>query len=409
MKILLYCRTLSLGKGGTERVVTELANEMANRKHKVYLAYRTLMGNDTPAYPTLPGVGLIPIHEGSANMLEFRTLITHISPDIFVGFYANPFVYESIYLTEGTNIPLVLQECSNPDRVINTNWIRNYENNSVALLEREVATAAAARIRLTLPEYKNSFPKYIQKNIRIFPNAFKSFIKSPHAQDNTKYILHIGGYKPNKNLLTLLRAFALLKDFYNEWKVLLFSHFPQDLDYLNECKNFVKLNKMEYNVLFNGSTDDIHAEYNRAKIHVITSLSEGLPNCVCEAMINGVPTIGYDDCYGTNSLIKHDFNGLLAPSTNRIEGLAASMRKLMEEDSYRERLGSNAKKDSHIFDPKQVYNSWEEMFYEAAEYKKDPKKLIYEQVSIDKNRSLLATRLRSEVTSKYISLSKMFS
>lgn len=409
MKILLYCRTLSLGKGGTERVVAELANEMTNRQHKIYLAYRTLMGNDEPAYPTLPGVGLIPIHEGNASMLEFRTLITHISPDIFVGFYANPFVYESIYLTEGTNIPLVLQECSNPDRVINTNWIRHYENNSVALLEREVATAAAARIRLTLPEYKNSFPKYIQKNIRAFPNAFTRSIKSSHPQEKTKYILHIGGYKPNKNLLSLLRAFALLKDKYKDWKILLFSHFPQNLDYLNECKNFVYLNNMESNVVFNGPTDDIHAEYDRAKIHIITSLSEGLPNCVCEAMINGVPSIGYDDCYGTNSLIKHDFNGLLVPSTNRIEGLATSMRKLMEDDSYRELLGSNAQKDSHIFDPKKVYNCWEEMFYEAAEYKNNPLKLIHEQIAIDKNRSLLAIKLRSEVTSKYLSLSKMFS
>jgi hypothetical protein len=47
LTIVLHIQSLSVGKGGAERVATDLASEMCVRGHVVYMAYKN---NGEPAY-----------------------------------------------------------------------------------------------------------------------------------------------------------------------------------------------------------------------------------------------------------------------------------------------------------------------------------------------------------------------
>ncbi|MGH8523459.1 MAG: glycosyltransferase family 4 protein [Gammaproteobacteria bacterium] len=51
-----------------------------------------------------------------------------------------------------------------------------------------------------------------------------------------------------------------------------------------------------------GPVDDIFADLAAAHLHVISSLSEGCPTSILEAMATGLPSVGFADCPGTNQL-----------------------------------------------------------------------------------------------------------
>jgi glycosyltransferase involved in cell wall biosynthesis len=115
----------------------------------------------------------------------------------------------------------------------------------------------------------------------------------------------------------------------------------------------------------------------------------------------GLPSIGFSDCPGTNELIRHEVNGLLATAEDRVAGLEAVLRRLMSSPELRSRLGQKAFEDSKAFDPQKIYDQWEQLFYEAADYKNDPERLMREQMAIDAERALHAKRMRFRLLQQF--------
>jgi glycosyltransferase involved in cell wall biosynthesis len=207
-------------------------------------------------------------------------------------------------------------------------------------------------------------------------------------------IIIINGFKGNKNLITLLMAFVEIKDHFPSWCIKVVGNNEGDQPHKMAIREFINNNELVGKVNLVGPTEDMEVEYATSKIHVIASLSEGCPTCVLEAMSCGIPSIGFEDCPGTNELILHNGNGILADSTDRIVGLRDSLYALMSNESLRQKLGQQALSDSAVFHPENVYDQWEELFYEASSYKNNLNKLFTEQVSIAPEATLHARRMR---------------
>jgi len=82
----------------------------------------------------------------------------------------------------------------------------------------------------------------------------------------------------------------------------------------------------------------------RADLFVLSSLFEGLPNALLEAMAFGVASIAFDCPSGPAEIIRHKRTGLLLPTGN-IAALAAALRELAGDPQRRKRLGSAAQAD----------------------------------------------------------------
>jgi glycosyltransferase involved in cell wall biosynthesis len=394
LNILVQCRSLSVGKGGVERIAVELANEMARRSHFVHIGYKNY---GPPAYSVGDAVKLIP-YDSDEGFIERVHLI---DPDVFFVFYTNQLVIKSYAMVSGSNIPFAIQEASNPMRVCCDNWRSRKMNRSSAMWEREIVASAAVRIRLTMPSYKVSFPRYVWPQIRAFSNpAFpqKYFAKPAGEYGKRKTILNINGFKQNKNLRSLVQAFSRLAITHHEWDLRIVGKLPDGKSkHQREILDIIENSDIQKRVFIEGPTDDLSGYYASAHIHAISSLSEGCPTVVLEAMSVGLPSIGYGDCAGTNELIRHESNGLLAGNCDRVSGLEVELDKLMTSADLRRRLGVQALEDAKRFNPRQIYDSWEELFYEAAEYKNDPGRLFREQAAIDAERALHAKRMREKL------------
>jgi glycosyltransferase involved in cell wall biosynthesis len=81
-------------------------------------------------------------------------------------------------------------------------------------------------------------------------------------------------------------------------------------------------------------------EINRSEVFILPSSSEGHPKALIEAMACGVAAIG-TDVEGIRNVIVHGETGLLCPPT--VEGIVTALRRLLEDESLRLRLGRAAR------------------------------------------------------------------
>lgn len=392
--IFIQCDSLALGKGGAERVAAEVAGEMSRRGHLVYLGY---CSSGPPAYVPHEKVVLVPY----SSLENLRHLVCDITPDIYFVFYFNRALIDYYSVIYGTSIPFGMQECTNPKRLCENNWKAPGINRWHAIWEREIIASAAARIRLTMGGYADSFPEYIRHNVRTFPNPTFAQAVLAHPGDESgqrKSIINVNGFKANKNLITLVRAFARVADRYPDWDLKIFGKSAEGNEpHKVEVFDFIKEQQLQDRILISGPTDDVYSHYADSHIHVLASLSEGCPTVVLEAMSMGLPSVGFEDCAGTNELIRHNVNGMLASSGDRVGGLESVLSQLMSSSALRTRLGSQALQDSKAFDAAKIYDQWEQLFLEASEYGGDQGRLLQEQMRINPERAMHARRMRERV------------
>ena len=395
MRILFGMPTITKGKGRAERVCAELSNEMTKRGHKVGILAFAEPG-ETSSYDINSDVELIcnPFKRPE-DVQEIQSLIKKYNPDLYFYFYFDRLLIAQYAITHGLNIPLGGQECTNPHRMVRNitraPWIKTPEE---AFYARRAILSGLNGIRFTLDGYKNSLPLTIQPQCHTFVNTFKPgkiayFHK--RAKPGRKRIINIGGLKsPNKNGARLAQAFAKVAAKLPNWELHFFGG-----GNTNALDRIAKFHGLEGRLIARGMSSEIEEEFRQSEIHAIPSLEEGCPNSVCEAMYHGVPSIGLDTCPGTNELIKHDFNGLLADGENQLNSFAEQLSKLMSNPSMRKTFGQNAYDEAVVrFDQKTIYDQWEALLKKIASYKKEPDRIFKEQqkISPEQSQSLAFSR-----------------
>lgn len=387
--LVLVIESLYAGRGGAEKIAVLLAEEMARRGHKVYLAY---LGKAAPMYAVSKNVLLLPYVDTG----DLRQQVITISPDAYFVFYYNEALLKYYSVVHGTGIPFGMQECTNPDRLIGKNWRKGEFGIGGAAFEREVVAAQAARIRLVMPSYVGSFRPYIRQQVRGFPNACERVrldVRIPAEFANRRFVLNVNGFKPNKGLDLVAKAFRNVADLYPEWDLVIIGKEPRqtsgyDQNILKILARLVEQGR----VLILPSRDDISDIFSAAEMHVIGSSSEGCPTVVLEAMAAGKPSIGLASCPGTNELIRHKKNGLLVSGDDLEVGMTQALGLLMGSEKTRKEYGAQAASDALNFEPKVVYDQWEKLFFEAAQYKANDL-LFQEQCTLDRERAGSARRM----------------
>jgi glycosyltransferase involved in cell wall biosynthesis len=94
---------------------------------------------------------------------------------------------------------------------------------------------------------------------------------------------------------------------------------------------------IEASVHFAGNRGDVPCLLSIADCFVLSSLWEGLPIALLEAMRAGLPIIA-TNVDGTREVIENGVNGLLVPAAD-VKNLAHSIIRLMSDDVLRQRIG----------------------------------------------------------------------
>ncbi len=90
-------------------------------------------------------------------------------------------------------------------------------------------------------------------------------------------------------------------------------------------------------VSFLGSRPDVPAVLRRARVAVLASHGEGLPNGVLEAMAAGLPVVA-TDVGGTAELVEDTVTGWMVPPRD-VEALGGAIARLVDEPAAAARMG----------------------------------------------------------------------
>lgn len=133
-----------------------------------------------------------------------------------------------------------------------------------------------------------------KKNIPVIPNSIVFDVskqqKIPELTSN-KYILDLNAFVSKKNPMTLLKAFALIKD-KTDLDLVFCGGYKEELLW-NEMQQFIKDNRLSNRVkmLFRVTDEERNWLLSNAAIFVTPSLFEGFGRTPVEAAICGIPVI----------------------------------------------------------------------------------------------------------------------
>jgi len=157
--------------------------------------------------------------------------------------------------------------------------------------------------------------------------------KSFGYQSDDFLLFYAAEFNKNKNQQFLLRSLALLKDEIPKAKLLLAGEGPL----LNNCKQLAINLGISHMVDFLGYRNDIKEILPMCDIALASSLREGLPVNIMEAMACGLPIVAVDN-RGHRELVHNDRNGWII-SNNDLKGFSNKIKTLAEMEDLKRQLG----------------------------------------------------------------------
>ncbi len=146
-------------------------------------------------------------------------------------------------------------------------------------------------------------------------------------------LFYAAEFNKNKNQQLLIHALALLKDEVPKAKLLL----AGDGALLDECRELATRLGVEKMVHFLGYRKDIQSLLSICDVAVASSLREGLPVNIMEAMSSGLPVVASDN-RGHKELITNDKNGWIVDCQNE-KALSEKIKLLSLNSELRIKLG----------------------------------------------------------------------
>ena len=351
MKIMFNISNLA--KGGAERVISVLSNNLIDR-YEV-----TILINDAKniGYTLDNNIKIIqlddkreknPIKRNIKRIKDTERILREEKPDIIISFLPMP-SYRILYANRNIKIPIIISDRNDPKQ--------EYKPIVYKLLMKWLYKKADGFVFQT-SEQKEYFSKKIKENSTIIFNPIKEeFLRENDKkyEERKDAIISVGRLVEQKNQKMLIDAFSKVVKKYPEFQLKIFGtgHLEKELQ-----EQIEKL-KIKDKVLLCGTTNDIKTELLNAKIFTMPSNYEGMPNALIEAMASGCAVISTDcPCGGPRELIENGKNGILIQVGNENE-MEKSMCKLIENKEYSEKIGQNAKKIKEKLAPKYIVEQWE--------------------------------------------------
>jgi len=194
------------------------------------------------------------------------------------------------------------------------------------------------------------------KNICVIPDPL-SFIPTKHSELRDRRVVAVGRYVYQKGFDLLLQAWATIERQYPDWQLTIFG----DGDRAPYEKQMISLGIDDKRCHLNGPTSNVQEEYNNSSLFVFSSRFEGFGMVLVEALACGLPVVSFNCPCGPKDIIKDGEDGLLVENGN-VEALAASMTRLMNDDTLRLAMSKVGQKNAKRFCMEQIAERWKSLF-----------------------------------------------
>ncbi len=344
----------SMSAGGAERVVSILCNHLVNRFdiHIIMMCQKPLFYNLHQDITLLycskePSPSKNFFEALKSNYALSKAIIGFIKEhriDLCIGFMTPNNILATI-AAKRCRIPVIISERNNP--YLDTNTLNVFWKT----LRRLLYPMANALVVQTEP-IKMFYINFIQsEKLVTIPNPINPDFTPSNTTVKENIVLNVASLTNQKGQDTLIRAFAKTK--LSGWK----------LHIIGEGKNREKLQqlieklKMEKHISLLGRYSDVATFYNKSKIFAFSSLYEGFPNALQEAMFFGLACVSTDCATGPAEMIEEGKSGFLVPVGNEV-AITERLNLLMENDLLRTSMGQEAQKVMKAYEIDEILGKW---------------------------------------------------
>lgn len=316
--------------GGAERVMVDVANGLAERGHRVSVITCDPAG--TPSYyPLHPGIDIIQLDSGNTGkssgprqflkrLRSYRRVLKARQPDVAIAFMHSSYIPAGMALL-GTGIPLIASEHIGPE---------HYRSRPLERILLQLTPFFADAITVVSEQIRASFNPWLRRKMVVAHNPVSLSAKPRTAarssgNGHAKRLLTVGRMTEQKNQACLIEAFRRIADKFPEWTLRIAGDGPLADDLAEQ----VSAAGLSGRVELPGNISDIGAEYENADLFVLPSRYESFGLATAEAIMHGLPAVGFAGCPGTNELIRPGENGVLAQGNGDAGTLADALSGLM--------------------------------------------------------------------------------
>jgi GalNAc-alpha-(1->4)-GalNAc-alpha-(1->3)-diNAcBac-PP-undecaprenol alpha-1,4-N-acetyl-D-galactosaminyltransferase len=346
MKIALVIH--SLGIGGMERVMAHLIQEFSTYENVVI--HVILIGNKREIKYDLPTTAIIHKPEWEFNntkrfrhtlktIVYIRKTLKQINPNSILSFGE---MWNNLVLIASLGLHLTIYVS---DRSIPGKNLGKLQN----LLRNKLYPLAKGFIAQTEKSEKIAKKYKWNNNIQVIGNPIPAFTFSTN-NTRKQNVLMVSRLIKTKKVDRLIDIFASVNHT-KSWKLVVVGGNAKKMNLLEEYRQDVQDKKLENEVYLMGEQNNVHTFYAESEIFAFTSVSEGFPNALAEAMSAGCACIAYDCLAGPSDIIDNGVNGFLIPENDE-KLFAEKLSILMQDTNLREQFRLAAKEKMKIFDGK---------------------------------------------------------
>ena len=312
-QIAILTRTFDDVVGGVEKMVLALAEGLTEQGHKVTIISLDLLASKS--YFEWPiAVDWEKLNLGNPNLKAsfrirarrvraIRKILKLRNIKTVIGFQIGSFALVR-FSSIGLGIHSVAAERNSPTLF---NFIRF---GRLKRIISQLILLSASKVTVQFENYRNLYPKLIQKRLLVTPNPVKMVYgffpiwerEEMHDSTNIR-LLYIGRFSYQKNVECLVSAFELLPE---RFSLTLLG--PESHKFKS---NFFNI-KANPRIETRDEMINLNEVYFSHDIFCLASRFEGFPNVVGEALAHGLPVVGFEECSGMRELISPGINGEIA-------------------------------------------------------------------------------------------------
>lgn len=343
----LFFITSTLTSGGSERVMSILANELIEREHDISII---CINKHIVFYPINHLVSVLFVEEEIASksiakkMKWLRNYVKSQRPDVVIPFMEAVYCVTLLALV-GIHIPVISSERIDPRK---SPVIRNFL--------RRLFLPMTTHLVVQTEDIKSFYPSFIKKKTSIIYNPVVEdvfYSQSPFCNEKDNRLISVGKLDYQKNQQMMIRAFAKIQGLFPEWKLIIYGEGPLR----TKLENLISSYRLQDKVVLPGRTESVIDEMRQSKVFCFSSNFEGMSNAMIEAICLGLPVVT-TRVSGVSELIEEEKNGFVV-SCNDIDALADRMKRLMSDDDLRKTMSINNISKASMFKLDNIVNQWE--------------------------------------------------
>ncbi|ATA74634.1 MULTISPECIES: glycosyltransferase family 4 protein [Capnocytophaga] len=348
--------SLFTGKGGTERALINLANNLSRHYGVVDVISLFTNSEAIPQYHIFPEVNVKHLNLKERNLLHrtwkmFKTLRIHIKNyDFAIG--QVPFInlslgfYKFLNLNKKTKV-LAIEHTSyfavgKTSRYLSF-WLYRYLDKVICLTKKN----------------EKEFNKKGIIKTCVIPNAVPmEYEKKTQGAVRENIILSVGRLSHEKNFVYLINTLQNVLKNNPSWKLVIVGDKGNDSDNIYQTIHKLELNEQ---VLISPFTTDIISKYLSASIYVLVSKYEGFPMVLVEAKYFGLPIVAHNCNTGPSEIINNEIDGLLTPYMDS-EAFALAVEYLILNQDIRYKMSQQTLQSIKEFSSREILSKWQNIF-----------------------------------------------